>query len=141
MPLIFSDETLPQIHEHCLAEYPLECCGVLLGTSIGPTKTIARAAPLINAESNSPERRFAIDPRRLLEVERSARSSGVEILGFYHSHPDAPARPSATDLEWAWPVYSYVIVSVASGMVGETRSYVLSDDTGEDRFVEEEMPI
>ena len=127
------------IHTHCRAEYPHECCGALIGTLSGDLKTVVRTERLENAEPNSPERRFVIDPAQLLAVERAARQEGLDVIGFYHSHPDAPARPSPTDLEWAWPVYSYLIVSVTGGDIADTRSYVLAEGGAAAGFAEEEI--
>ena len=73
-------------------------------------------------------RRFLIAPEDFLREERHARAAGWEILGFYHSHPDRPPRPSETDREFAWPGYSYVIQSVRDGLAAEVYSWRLKDD-------------
>ena len=139
--LTIPEGLLADIRAHCRSAYPNECCGALVGT-LGPhAKTVTQVVELENAEPVSPERRFSIDPRRLLLVEREATSNKLAIVGFYHSHPDSPARPSLTDLEWAWPVYSYVIVSTDCAEVVETRSFVLDDAGVGKRFVEEAVEI
>jgi proteasome lid subunit RPN8/RPN11 len=136
-----SKQLLADIHGHCERAYPRECCGALVGALDGESKTVLRTVELDNTEPESPERRFAIDPRALIALERDAAASHQAIVGFYHSHPDWPARPSPTDLDWAWPVYSYAIVSVANGIVADTGWFVLSDQPGEHRFTEESARI
>lgn len=132
------------IREHGSADYPNECCGILLGDANGAHKVVreviplknlrldpARAQELLPLESpgrESERNRFLIDPLEQLKVEKGARTRGLDVLGYYHSHPDAPARPSEYDREHAWPWYSYVIVSVEKGEPGEMTSWVLSDD-------------
>ena len=88
-------------------------------------------------------KRYEIDPAELVRVQRKARQSGMEILGFYHSHPDHPAEPSPTDLEHAhWIGCSYVITSVQNGKASKTRSFLLSGTREEDKsFVEEHLTL
>ena len=73
-------------------------------------------------------RRFLITPEEMLRAEREARKLGLDILGFYHSHPDAPARPSDFDREHAWPWYAYVIAEVRGGEFVTMTSWTLRDD-------------
>lgn len=115
------------------ARYPEECCGVLLGRG-GP---VAHAAAAIACENSDPApgRRYAIGDRDLFLAVKRAREGGQEIVGFYHSHPDGPARPSPADLADAWwPGCSYVITAVGAGCAGETRSFRLREEAGERRF-------
>ena len=85
----------------------------------------------LNVHGGARGRRYAIAPSRLLAVQKEARRRGLEVVGYYHSHPDAPPVPSATDLEAAWPATSYLILSVAASGVREVRSWRLAADTGE----------
>jgi proteasome lid subunit RPN8/RPN11 len=141
MQLLLPASILDEIHLHCREAYPRECCGALVGTIEGGKKTVAGSVRLANAEPDLPERRFVIDTKQLLRLGRSAAAAGNEVIGFYHSHPDSPARPSPTDLEWAWPVYSYVIASVVHGEVADTRSYEVDETEVEKAFVEEVLEI
>lgn len=144
MALSHSKDQLEAIRQHGKADYPNECCGILLGHADGARKEIREVIPLKNLRLDparaqevlpleSPGResernRFLIDPLEQLHVERGARERSLEVLGYYHSHPDAPARPSVYDREHAWPWYSYIIVSVEKGEPREMTSWVLSDD-------------
>lgn len=89
-----------------------------------------------NATTQTPENRFDFDPKEHLAVQRRARERGLEVVGFYHSHPDHPARPSQYDLDHAaWPGYSYVIVSVGKGVAGDANSFELAEDRS--HFIQE----
>ena len=108
----------------------------MLGHVDGEVRRVAR---LMQAENDrlddEQHNRFTITPQAFMRAERGARKEGLKLLGFYHSHPNAPARPSAYDLEHAWPWYSYVIVSVRDGRADVMTSWVLRDDRS--RFDEE----
>jgi proteasome lid subunit RPN8/RPN11 len=84
--------------------------------------------PLVNRRDDSPRNRFAVSAEDVLDAEKAARQYGLDVVGWYHSHPDHPARPSQFDREHAWPWYSYVIVSVMSGQPAEMTSWRLNDD-------------
>lgn len=147
MALRIQVDQLQAIRRHAEAEYAAECCGILLGRVNGDSKEIAEVAPVANLRLDparaqevialedptreSERNRFLIDPKEQLRVEKDARARGLSVLGYYHSHPDHPARPSTYDREHAWPWYSYVIVSVEAGKARDARSWVLSDDRGE----------
>ncbi len=106
--------------------YPDECCGLLFGTADGH---VVSAQPIANAED--PERRraaYLLSPRAYREAEQAARSSGLDIVGVFHSHPDHPAVPSPTDLAAAWPDWLYVIVPVVRGQAGRAAGWRLRDD-------------
>lgn len=93
-----------------------------------------------NAREESAKRnRFLITPEELLAGERLARSRGLEVVGFYHSHPDSPAVPSQYDLEHAWPTYSYIIVSVNSEQATDLFSWEQEPDRS--RFNEERIEV
>jgi proteasome lid subunit RPN8/RPN11 len=117
-----------RIHEHLCRAYPEEGCGVLLGREAAGVRDVERVIELDNQRGDSRHNRYVIAPEQFLSAEKDARAAGLDVLGFYHSHPDHPARPSGFDLEHAWPWYSYVIVSVEQGRLGDVRSWRLRDD-------------
>lgn len=127
------------MENHAAATYPEECCGVLIGraTAEGDGALVERVRPVDNQRLDSRGNRYLIDPETVLAAEKEARNLGLEVLGYYHSHPDHPAVPSDFDREHAWPGQSYVIVSVREGEVADTRSWRLADDR--DRFQEETL--
>ena len=98
------------IHQHAIETYPHECCGALFGDAA--SNRIISAQPLPNTTEEGPRRRFLVRPADYLAAERGAKAAGLELIGFYHSHPDHPARPSQHDLDHAWPNFHYVIASV-----------------------------
>src|SRR5262245_26375841 len=112
------------IREHGEATYPHECCGALVGRDGRVTSAVA----LPNTTEEGPRRRFLVRPSDYREAERRASELGAELLGFYHSHPDHPARPSQYDLDHAWPTFAYIIVSVASAKAGTMTVWFLQDD-------------
>lgn len=122
--------------------YPEECCGMLLGGfREGGSEAIA-AVRCVNARRDSPRNRYAIDPKELVRVQRDARERGLEIVGFYHSHPDHLAQWSSTDLAEAyWVGCSYVITSVVKGQAAETRSFRLEGSWENKKLVEEETVV
>lgn len=139
MGLKIPREQMRRVLRHGEETYPNECCGLLLGRyGPGGGREVAEAFRMRNANTNSPENRFVFDPKEHFEAQRAARARGLEVVGFYHSHPDHPARPSAYDLEHAaWPGYSYLIVSIRAGKAAETEanSFELADDRS--RFLDE----
>ena len=112
------------IRDHGRQTYPHECCGAMLGRA----GVVVEACPLPNTTEEGPRRRFLVRPQDYRAAERRATELGLELLGFYHSHPDHPARPSQYDLDHAWPVFSYVIVSVREGLAAELTSWRLRED-------------
>jgi len=134
------------IRRHGARDYPSECCGALLGKVEGEWKQVMEVSALQNLR-HDPEHaqellpvddlareternRFLIDPLEQLRMEKQARSRGLDVLGYYHSHPDHPARPSVYDREHAWPWYSYLIVSVEQGTAKDLTCWVLAEDRG-----------
>jgi len=117
-----------RVHAHLCRAYPEEGCGVLLGRDRDGVREVEGIFELDNQREDSRHNRYVISPEQFLRAEQEARATGLDVLGFYHSHPDHPARPSAFDLEHAWPWYSYVIVSVEQGRVADMRSWRLRDD-------------
>ncbi len=112
------------IRAHGAETYPHECCGALVGRA----DSVLAVVPLPNTTEEGPRRRFLVRPADYREAERRATELGAELLGFYHSHPDHPARPSQYDLDHAWPTFAYVIVSVAQGAAGDMTVWFLKGD-------------
>jgi len=131
------------IRRHSEETYPLECCGILLGTIEGGIRTVRRAIRCNNICAGSPQTRYDIDPRELTRAQREARERGLDIVGFYHSHPDHPPQCSPTDLEEAhWIGCSYVITSIDNGKAATTTSFALIGSCEEDKaLVEEEIIV
>lgn len=122
-----SPQALDAIHHHARETYPHECCGALLGHA--DTARIVAALALPNTtEEEGPRRRFLVRPDDYRAAERHAREAGLDLIGFYHSHPDHPARPSQHDLDHAWPNFHYVIASVLDRRVDDVRTWCLRDD-------------
>jgi proteasome lid subunit RPN8/RPN11 len=120
---------LDAIARHGEATYPDECCGILLGRETDGARVVARLLQIDNQwDAVERRRRFLIQPDDLLRAERAARRDGLDVLGFYHSHPDAPARPSEFDREHAWPWYTYLIASVEQGRYATLTGWQLKDD-------------
>jgi sulfur-carrier protein len=121
---------LPKVRRHSESEYPLEACGLLVGSRDDGTFRVARIIPCPNtAEPVERSRRFRIDPRAVLNVDRSLRGTAERIVGFYHSHPDAEAGLSATDLEYVrlWPATLWLVVPVPGGRAAAPRAWVLEE--------------
>ena len=127
-----TEAQLDQVKRHGEADFPHECCGLLIGAFVAGEpgkKTVNEVYPISNAREEEAKRnRFLITPQELMRGERHARETKQEVVGFYHSHPDCPAVPSQFDLDHAWPVYSYVIVSVRQGRAAEVLSWELRED-------------
>ena len=104
-------------------------CGALIGATNNGTRSVATIVPLDNRRSgSSARRRFLVTGEDYRALETTATQQQSEIIGFYHSHPDHPARPSEYDREHAFPWYAYVIVSVTDGRAGDVRCWTLRDD-------------
>ncbi len=136
------------IRRHGEETYPNECCGVLLGHAEGDGTMVIDAVSAENTRSDSAHNRYQIAPQELIRIQQQARHRGLDIVGFYHSHPDHPAEWSKTDLEEAhWIGCSYVITRVAGGITGgaadavrcrarETNSFLLDGTCEEDKRLE-----
>jgi proteasome lid subunit RPN8/RPN11 len=112
------------IRRHGEETYPHECCGALVGADGRVTAAVA----LPNTTEEGPRRRFLVRPSDYRLAEQQASALNGELLGFYHSHPDHPARPSQFDLDHAWPNFAYVIVSVQSAAAREMTVWFLKED-------------
>ncbi len=136
MTIVISAAQRNIICNHAESTYPEECCGILLGKIVGISKTVVEVIPTINAwnkaESDELDRsknsRYSIDPKDIFIAQKRARELHLDIIGFFHSHPDYPAIPSTCDRSQAWEVYSYPIISVVNGKVREIKSWVLDGD-------------
>jgi len=139
--IALSEQHLGEIRVHGERDYPFECCGLLLGSfAQNGRKVVQETYPISNAREEEAKRnRFLIQPEELLQGERYAREKGIDIIGFYHSHPDSPAVPSQYDLDHAWPTYSYIIVSVSSVRADDLRSWEMEVDRS--RFNTEEITV
>jgi proteasome lid subunit RPN8/RPN11 len=126
--LFLSEEILKAIRGHGAGDYPNETCGAMLGVDGEGDREVRALFPLLNRRDDSPRNRFSVTADDVRGAERAASQQGLELIGWYHSHPDHPARPSEFDLEHAWPWYSYVIVSVALGQPQDLTSWRLADD-------------
>jgi proteasome lid subunit RPN8/RPN11 len=113
-----------EIRRHGEEAYPAECCGALVGRVAGEVKEVVRLEPAVNRRTDDPHR-YLISPDDVRRLQARLESEGLEIVGYYHSHPDHPAAPSAFDADHAWPWYSYVIVRVDGGRGADLASWVL----------------
>ena len=130
---------LSDIAKHAADEYPRECCGVLLGSRDRELRHVQQIVRCRNSHP-APAKRYQIEPAELIAVQRDARDLQMEIVGFYHSHPDHPPACSATDLQEAnWAGCSYLIVGTEHHEVTGTRSYVLSVEGDHRKFTEEPL--
>ncbi len=133
-----------KIRAHGAETYPHECCGALLGRdssvvtgtnpekeSLTPAREILSLFPLVNRRDDSPRNRFSVTAEDVRDAEKAASAHELEVVGWYHSHPDHPARPSEYDRDHAWPWYSYIIVSVQNGAPQDMTSWRLNDDRQE----------
>lgn len=125
--LIIHPKDLEAIGRHGEARYPEECCGILVGRSGEGVTAVERVVAVANEREEDRREGFLVHPEKLLAVHMKARKEGLDVVGYYHSHPDHPARPSEVDRKQAWPGLSYVILSVEEGRVAEIRSWRLID--------------
>ena len=151
MTLAISQAQIQIIVDRAEQIYPEECCGILLGTMLQGSgfandrfaKTIIEVIPAdnvwmppnsidesadINEVSRTKTSRYAIDPQAIFYAQKRGRDLQLEIIGFFHSHPDYPAVPSECDRDLAWDIYSYPIVSVMQGKVNDFQSWVLDSE-------------
>ena len=122
--LIVSEDVAVHIQNHGRDTYPNECCGALIGIDNVVKETVA----LPNTTEDGPRHRFLVSAQDYRAAERQAAESGSRLIGFYHSHPDHPARPSQYDLDHAWPTFAYVIMAVEKGEPGAMTSWRLRED-------------
>jgi proteasome lid subunit RPN8/RPN11 len=131
IPLQLSSAHARQIEAEGVKAYPNECCGIIFGIDRDGQRIVQRLQSVVNAFDAAEQfHRFSISPQLLMAAEKEAADTRQLVLGFYHSHPDAPARPSEYDRERAWPFYSYVIVSIANRQPVDMTSWLLDEQTG-----------
>jgi len=130
MLLVIGEVQRDQIHAHLERVYPDEGCGLLVGRFGPGARRVERVEPVGNRAPADRACRYAIDPEDFLAIEKRARLEGLEVVGFYHSHPDHPAEPSSTDRAAALTHYSYLIAGVRGGRVAELRAWRFDPDTG-----------
>ncbi len=133
---------LKRIHQHAGECYPNECCGILVGRT-GERKRVIKIIETENVEITRGRDRYVLDGKDFLKADNIAKREGLEIIGFYHSHPGYPPVPSSTDRELAWQGYSYLIVSLQDGEDPEFRCWILNEvgkSWFEEKIVEIENP-
>ena len=122
--LMLQSEADMDIRRHGRESYPEECCGALIGRD----GSVVEAMRLPNLMGEEARRHFLVGPVEYQVAEKRAIEMGGKLMGFYHSHPDHPARPSQNDLEQAWPTFLYVILAVQNGKPGTMTSWRLRED-------------
>lgn len=133
------DDLFRRIAAHGEQTYPEECCGVMLGAELAGERVVQETIEIDNSQDENRRRRFLITPDQYRKAERQAAKRNMELLGFYHSHPDHPAAPSAFDTDHAFPWFTYVIVSILKGKADRVTAWVLEEDRA--RFAEQALVI
>jgi len=137
--LIIKNGEYGSLRRHGEETYPFECCGALLGRFRDGNRVVEDVIRCNNTRADRPQDRYNIDLKELLAIQRQADERGLEIVGFYHSHPDHPAQWSQTDFAEAhWLSCSYVITAVEKGSAALTNSFVLAGSSEEDKRLEPE---
>jgi proteasome lid subunit RPN8/RPN11 len=138
-----SEEIYRTLREHGEQTYPHECCGVLLGRAHAGTNQVERLVRAGNTRTDSAHNRYHIAPTELIRIQREGRAAGLDIVGFYHSHPDHPAQWSPTDFAEAhWLGCSYVITAIEQGRAAATNSFHLEGASEDDKhFVQETIEV
>ncbi len=136
--VVLNEQFISLITAHAERDYPHECGGMLIGKFDNDKKTVYEVFPLENArEEEARHNRVLILPADVLKAERYAREKKLDVIGYYHSHPESPAVPSQYDLDHALPVWSYVIASVFKRKVADIRSWEMENDRS--KFNEEQI--
>ncbi|NET01330.1 MAG: M67 family metallopeptidase [Sphaerospermopsis sp. SIO1G2] len=138
MKIQLTQNHLKIIKNHAQKTYPEECCGLILGHINNNIKKVIEIIPTENVwnteaqtfttETHSKNRRYAIAPQVMLQTQKFARDRNLNIIGIFHSHPNYPATPSEWDRIYAWPEYSYMIVTVENSKAGEINSFSLDEN-------------
>jgi len=145
--LKLNEQIYNTLRKHGEETYPHECCGVLLGQSttcgdspnIDVVNSVVDAVRAGNTRTDSAHNRYNIAPQELVRIQRQGRERGLDIVGFYHSHPDHPAQWSKTDFAEAhWLCCSYVITAVEKGTARQTNSFLLTGTSEDDKAFEDE---
>jgi len=136
--LCIGNDKLGEIEDQVKKSYPLECCGLLIGTNTSEKKVV-EVRPVQNKNTERTHDRYEIDSKDLNKIDKEAAKKGFQVIGIYHSHPDHPAIPSAFDTEHAWIGYSYMIAAIENGAKIEIRSWVFNEE--KKQFEEEEINL
>jgi proteasome lid subunit RPN8/RPN11 len=141
--LKLNEQTYDAIRHHGEETYPHECCGVLLGRTLDDVNIVEDAIRAGNTRTDSAHNRYHIAPHELVKIQRDGRKRGLDIVGFYHSHPDHPAQWSQTDFAEAhWLGCSYVITAVEKGVAQQTNSFLLTGTSEDDKsFVNQTVEV
>ena len=134
-----SEQLARQIEQHGVKTYPEECCGMMLGTYEHGVQIIESVMEIDNHQDENRKRRFLITSQQYLLAERIAKRRKLDLLGFYHSHPDHPAIPSAFDTEHAFPWFTYIIVSIVHGEAKSITAWQLKENRS--RFEEKPFSV
>ena len=126
-----STQFLDRIKIHGEEIYSEECCGALFGNYSDGNRTILDIHEFENEKEESRQNRFLITPEKYTLAEKLAEKKNLQLIGFYHSHPDHPAQPSQFDIEHALPWFIYIIVSVNNGKANNLTSWILKEDRSE----------
>lgn len=127
----FSSEAKQALESIAQEGYPLEICGLLVGTADAQGWNVQAVRQVTNLNQERAADRFQLDPAGYQAIDVELRGSGQEIIGVFHSHPDCPAKPSPTDLTNAWEGFVYPIISVCDGQVAEVNCWVITGDVSE----------
>jgi proteasome lid subunit RPN8/RPN11 len=128
---------MAELRQHLEAGYPNEACGALIGRADDESREVLEFRPMRNTITDRPWDRYALDPLEQLRVQKDAEARGLEIIGFAHSHPDHPAKPSKFDQDHAWSFYSYIVASVEKGKLVQASSWRLNDGSFDEEPLEE----
>ncbi len=123
------------------ASYPYEGCGVLVGRPTATEAVVSQVVEGHNLVSDRRHDRYELDPRDIIQAERSARERGEEVVGFFHTHPDHPARPSQFDTDRAWPGYHYVVIAVQEGRQVAATAWCLEESGPTSSFLEADLEV
>ena len=134
MSLTLSQQLYDELRAHGEETYPHECCGILLGKSDAENLAVHQLLRAGNTRTDSAHNRYNIAPQELIAAQREGRKSGLDIVGFYHSHPDHPAQWSPTDFAEAhWLGCAYVITAIEQGRAALTNSFLLTGTAEDDK--------
>lgn len=135
--ILITEKHKKEIESHGERAFPYECGGMLIGHFEKNKKIIVETFPLENSSREDQKNRVLILPKDVLRAERYARENKMDVIGYYHSHPEDRAVPSQYDLDHALPVWSYIIVSVLQGKAADIRSWEMENDRS--KFNEEDL--
>jgi proteasome lid subunit RPN8/RPN11 len=137
--LSFPTDLLAEMRTFAEAAYPYEGCGVLLGKTASDQVLVTEVVQGHNLVTDRRHDRYELDPKDIIASERRARERGEDVIGFYHTHPDHPARPSQFDTDRAWPGYHYVVIAVEQGRQSGATAWRLIQAQPASRFQETEL--